>query len=153
MNVNPSYRKLLLTDLPEARRVFQDILVTSEKRAILGTSSNSDWLEEELSQGEGRGLFNGNRLVAFIVYRSLPGAISDIVFLGTDPEFQNEGLMVHLMTQWLEECKTCKEVWLEVHEANLKAQRLYQKFGFTVVGRRVNYYSDGCAALLFTLKI
>jgi ribosomal-protein-alanine N-acetyltransferase len=35
-----------------------------------------------------------------------------------------------------------EEVWLEVRESNMRALRLYQQCGFTVVGRRPGYYAD-----------
>ncbi len=48
----------------------------------------------------------------------------------------------------------CILVTLEVRESNYPAQNLYTKFGFEVVGRRKNYYSDnGEDALIMTLNL
>ncbi len=44
------------------------------------------------------------------------------------------------------------QVLLEVHEMNLKAIKLYAALGFVELRRRKNYYQDGSAALLMTLK-
>ena len=44
-------------------------------------------------------------------------------------------------------------VTLEVRASNMKAQNLYQKYGFAVVGRRKGYYSDdGEDALIMTTE-
>ncbi len=40
------------------------------------------------------------------------------------------------------------EIFLEVSTANGVARRLYERFGFTEVGRRPRYYADGTDALI-----
>ncbi len=45
-----------------------------------------------------------------------------------------------------------REVWLEVHEKNLSAIKLYLNLGFITVGNRNNYYSDGGKAILMSLR-
>ena len=45
-----------------------------------------------------------------------------------------------------------REVWLEVHEMNKPAIKLYQDLGFITVGNRSNYYSDGGKAILLSLR-
>jgi ribosomal-protein-alanine N-acetyltransferase len=43
-----------------------------------------------------------------------------------------------------------RQLWLEVHEANTTAQKLYEKLGFQMTGRRGGYYQDGSQAFLYT---
>ena len=38
---------------------------------------------------------------------------------------------------------------LEVRESNLKARKLYEKFGFKIVGERKNYYDNNETAILY----
>ncbi len=45
-----------------------------------------------------------------------------------------------------------REVWLEVHERNLPAIKLYQELGFITVGNRNNYYPGGGKAILLSLR-
>jgi ribosomal-protein-alanine N-acetyltransferase len=45
-----------------------------------------------------------------------------------------------------------KEIWLEVHEGNDAARKLYEKQGFVAEGRRPRYYRDGGSAILYTLR-
>ncbi len=43
----------------------------------------------------------------------------------------------------------CSRLTLEVCMENESAIKLYRKAGFTEYGRKMNYYEDGCTALLF----
>lgn len=47
----------------------------------------------------------------------------------------------------------CPGRWmLEVRDDNLPAQRLYEKFGFTQITRRADYYGQGVDALIYERK-
>jgi ribosomal protein S18 acetylase RimI-like enzyme len=48
-------------------------------------------------------------------------------------------------------CKSPVKCILEVKEGNVSALGLYKKFGFSVNGKRKNFYPDGSAALLMEL--
>jgi [ribosomal protein S18]-alanine N-acetyltransferase len=65
-----------------------------------------------------------------------------ITTIAIQPEFRKHYLAQHLLAQMLEDCleKGVQWVTLEVSAANFPAQKLYEKFGFTVKGRRKNYY-------------
>jgi ribosomal-protein-alanine N-acetyltransferase len=43
--------------------------------------------------------------------------------------------------------------WLEVRAGNAAAIALYERFGFTTVGRRPGYYADGEDALVMCLRV
>ena len=38
---------------------------------------------------------------------------------------------------------------LEVRESNVRARKLYEKFGFKIVGERKNYYDNNETAILY----
>jgi ribosomal protein S18 acetylase RimI-like enzyme len=171
MNNFGGYRKLGLADLSEIKRVFRTIVAMTANKAFLGVTSamdgasamdgtsamdGADWLESEIKSSEVRGVFHldleKNVLASFVIYRVLPGKVFDIVFLGTDPAFQRQGLMRTLFSHWLKEIGAGSEIWLEVHGGNQMAQNLYNQLGFRIVGQRVSYYKDGATALLATLE-
>lgn len=77
-----------------------------------------------------------------------------ITTLAVDPEFRRRGiasaLMDHVLARYGDEYD---EFTLEVRENNFKAIKLYEKFGFEVMGRRIDYYLDNREdALVMTLR-
>ncbi len=97
------------------------------------------------------GCFEQQQLVAAIAIIRLPQAW-EIPWLATDPRWQRQGKMRHLLREVLGAKRQDAEIWLEVHEANAPARSLYRDLGFAEVGRRSRYYSDGGAAILLTLE-
>jgi ribosomal-protein-alanine N-acetyltransferase len=65
-----------------------------------------------------------------------------ILNLGVHPEYKKRGIATALVENILEELKlrACRFLYLEVRASNFVAKKLYQGFGFSVVGRRKNYY-------------
>lgn len=64
--------------------------------------------------------------------------------LAVAPSHRRRGVGELLLLTMIEEAQQrgAATVTLEVRVSNLPAQRLYEKYGFTVQGRRVRYYSD-----------
>jgi ribosomal protein S18 acetylase RimI-like enzyme len=87
-------------------------------------------------------------ILAFIIFRDLKD-ISEVLLLGTKLEQQSQGLMKALFAKLKEDYQ---EIWLEVHELNIKAFRLYERELFNVDGVRPKYYTDGKAALVMSWK-
>jgi ribosomal-protein-alanine N-acetyltransferase len=67
-----------------------------------------------------------------------------VTTIGVDPVQQGKGLGEFLFVTLMDEAIQRGAAWvtLEVRVTNHTAQRLYQKYGFTVQGRRPRYYSD-----------
>jgi len=64
--------------------------------------------------------------------------------LAVAPPYRRRGVGELLLLTMIEEARRrgAATVTLEVRVSNLPAQRLYEKYGFTIQGRRVRYYSD-----------
>jgi ribosomal-protein-alanine N-acetyltransferase len=75
--------------------------------------------------------------------------------LAVHPTWRRQGLGEQLLRTVLQHAMDLGAVLatLEVRQTNLRAQALYQKYGFEVVGRRRQYYRDnGEDALLMTAQ-
>ena len=94
----------------------------------------------------------------YILFRIIVGE-ADILSLGVHPMFRRQGVGRALVTAVLEGAKFAgtSSVTLEVHEENFPATSLYSGLGFSVVGRRPNYYKvekgENSAALLMRFPI
>ncbi|WP_413578315.1 GNAT family N-acetyltransferase [Bdellovibrio sp. HCB290] len=109
----------------------------------------ADMLGAEMATAEGVGIFEGEELAGFVLYREVPGAW-EISLVATHPLFQRRGLMETLIKHMIAAKGQSRELWLEVHESNESAQNLYEKLGFKLTGRRPRYYKDGATALLYS---
>jgi len=77
-----------------------------------------------------------------------------IVAIAVAQPYRRRGIGEFLLMGAIEEAirRRAGSITLEVRVSNTPAQRLYEKYGFTVVGRRKGYYLDnGEDALLMTL--
>ena len=101
--------------------------------------------EKELSSrsSDVRGLFFGTELVGYLIAHVVCDE-AHIVSFGVAPEWRGKGggkllLSDLLRTSPLQGILT---VTLDVRASNLRARKLYEECGFSVVGLRRNYYSD-----------
>lgn len=69
--------------------------------------------------------------------------------VGVLPAWRGQGIGAKLTRAILEafQSRGTQLVFLEVREGNIAARHLYENCGFTEVGRRVNYYSNGETAI------
>lgn len=91
-------------------------------------------------------------LYAFSVFWLVEDEIH-ILNIAVNPEFRRQGFAKVLIDYILGQAHAviCQFVYLEVRINNLAAISLYEKTGFTLVGKRPRYYSDtGEDALLYT---
>jgi ribosomal-protein-alanine N-acetyltransferase len=89
------------------------------------------------------------RIEAFICVRDAVQAW-ELSVLATRKESQGRGFMKALLQAVISEYGNQRQLWLEVHEHNLAARKLYEKCGFEPQGKRSAYYRDGASALLYT---
>jgi len=78
-----------------------------------------------------------------------------IATIGVHPEFRGQGVAGCLVVAALKDAiqNGAHHATLEVRAHNVKAQNLYRKFGFEVVGQRTRYYRDNNEdALIMTIN-
>jgi ribosomal-protein-alanine acetyltransferase len=75
---------------------------------------------------------------------------AEILNIAVAQGVQNQGwgrkLLLHALSYV--QLKKVQTVFLEAKESNKRAIGFYEKMGFTVSGKRLNYYKDGAAAIL-----
>lgn len=83
------------------------------------------------------------RVVGYVCIRVIFDA-AHILNLAVLPELRRRGIGSRLLQNALEELKRLRPdiefVMLEVRESNIPAIKLYEKFGFNIIGKRAGYY-------------
>ena len=86
---------------------------------------------------------DGDRVAGYAGSQSVMGE-SDMMNIAVDPNYRRQGiaeaLIVQLVQQLKEKGNCC--LTLEVRASNDAAIRLYEKLGFSQIGRRPNYYRN-----------
>lgn len=80
----------------------------------------------------------------------------DITNVAVSPSYRRQGIGAMLVSQMIKRAiqMNLKSMSLEVRKSNLAAQKLYEKFGFEVIGERKRYYSDNNEdALIMLIKL
>lgn len=102
----------------------------------------------------GYGYFNDNQLVAFITF-SFSLDTADLESIVTHTDYRKTGLGSSLIEKFIKTAKgnNITKLFLEVRESNINAINLYNKFGFSEISKRKNYYSDGETALVLVKEL
>jgi [ribosomal protein S18]-alanine N-acetyltransferase len=102
-------------------------------------------IKEEIEKSWNRGYFEDGKLIGFIFAREQDAGL-EITNLGTRAANRRQGVMRKLINELLK-MRPREDIWLEVHEMNAPAIKLYESLGFVEIGRRKRYYNDGSSAL------
>lgn len=95
-------------------------------------------------------LEDGGVIQSFCCLRDVVDAW-EISVLATRKSAQKRGYMEALLKGVFDLNGRRRQYWLEVHEKNVPAQKLYEKVGFQRDGARGGYYSDGSTAFMYSL--
>lgn len=111
------------------------------------------WPAEELAEAcsdPSRAVFKateGSYLHGFLILQFAADE-AEILAIATAKDWRRRGLAASLLRRGISACQdrimSC--IYLEVAENNTPARRLYEKFGFVVIGRRENYYRSSSSA-------
>ena len=100
------------------------------------------------------GILLSNLLIGICVFQVVLDE-AQINFFVVDEKYRDKGLGSHLMSYLIKQCKKSKitKLFLEVSHTNVTAEKFYNRFNFSTVGIRKNYYKDGSDALLKEKKL
>jgi ribosomal-protein-alanine N-acetyltransferase len=147
------YRPMKLEDIPRVHEI--DVLSFSlpwpEKSFQFELTQNPSTLAivNELIPPGAMPIIIGMAVVWIIVDEA------HIATIAIHPDFRDHGIGKKLLAEILRQSfqRGAILATLEVREHNLIAQKMYQKFGFEIVGRRMKYYQDNNEdAVLMTLS-
>ncbi|WP_149204248.1 ribosomal protein S18-alanine N-acetyltransferase [Actinotalea subterranea] len=118
------------------------------ERALFGVSAWSEAMVREELAGPGRwyvGLDDDGAAAGGLAgYAGLwfDGDVAQVMTIGVAPHAQRCGLGARLLQALVDEARRLRAsaVLLEVRVDNAPALALYERFGFTVLGRRRRYY-------------
>ncbi len=123
-----------------------DALMAVDQRAYSHPWSRGNFTDSLASGYQIELLLGGDQLIGYFV--AMPGVEeAHLLNITVAPEFQQQGWSVVLLdalalwargrgAQWL---------WLEVRVSNLRARKVYEKYGFERVGERKRYYPSASA--------
>lgn len=118
-------------------------------------SQYSSWTKQMfLAEAENKFSFfktikNDNKIIGYIIYRIVFDE-AEILNIVIDKNFRGLKIGKKLLHFAIEDIikKNCKVIFLEVHQNNIIAQKLYEQTGFRKYGIRQKYYSDFDAFLM-----
>lgn len=89
----------------------------------------------------------------FIVWRVIADE-AELITIGVAPAARKTGIASAMLAIMIGDVKKRggKKIFLEVAENNIAARALYERAGFTIVGRRPKYY-DGIDAIIMEYQI
>lgn len=96
----------------------------------------------------------GQAIVGYALFRKVLDE-AELLRIGVDAESRRRGnaaVLLHAGFARLAQIGV-RQVFLEVHVANVPARALYDVFGFQETGRRSGYYPDGGDAVLYARKL
>jgi len=122
-------------------------------------SQYSSWTEKMfLAEAENKFSFfkiikNDNKIIGYIIYRIVFDE-AEILNIVVDKNFRGLKVGKYILNFAIENIKEkkCSAIFLEVHQNNIIAQKLYEQTGFKKYGLREKYYS-GFDAILMKLLI
>ena len=117
--------------------------------------SKKQWANEIEKEGiVVLGLLLSDLLIGLCVFQVVLDE-AQINYFVVNQKFRERGFGSFLMSYLIERCKkfNLNKILLEVSKSNFEAGKFYNRFNFSTVGIRRNYYKDGSDALLKEKKL
>ena len=117
--------------------------------------SKKQWDDEFKKKGvKVFGLILGNSLVGICVLQIVIDE-AQINYFVLKRKFRRRGFGSYFMSYMIRKCEklNINKLLLEVSQFNVTADKFYERFEFSTVGIRRNYYKDGSDALLKEKKL
>ena len=112
--------------------------------------SKKQWANEFKKEGTKIfGLLLENLVIGICVFQVVIDEVQ-INYFVVNQNFRKKGFGSYLMNYLIKRCKklNINKLLLEVSQSNITAENFYNRFDFSTVGIRKNYYKDGSDALL-----
>ena len=112
--------------------------------------SKKQWAKEFKKEGTKIfGLLLENLVIGICVFQVVIDEVQ-INYFVVNQNFRKKGFGSYLMNYLIKRCKklNINKLLLEVSQSNSTAENFYNRFDFSTVGIRKNYYKDGSDALL-----
>jgi ribosomal-protein-alanine N-acetyltransferase len=135
-----------LADRSQARWVtvteaMLDDVLPIENRAYTHPWTRGNFVDSLNTGYQIQAIYGGDTLVGYFVAMQGVGEVH-LLNITVAPEFQGQGWAVMLLDAlaiW-SRSQGAEMLWLEVRVSNARAQQVYERYGFTRVGARKNYY-------------
>jgi len=130
-------RKMLMSDLPQVLEI---------ERISFTTPWDINSFRYELQHDDTilKVATFDNKIIGYVCVRTILD-VTHILNIAVLPEFRRRGIGSMLLEDALQELKRLRAdiniITLEVRESNTAAIKLYEKFGFKIMGRRHGYYT------------
>ncbi|MGE3974523.1 MAG: GNAT family N-acetyltransferase [Bdellovibrionales bacterium] len=147
----PLIQPVNATLVESVHKIFSSWQTLNSGQATFFSSWTPEQVTQELQDHFTLGAFQEQELKAVIFYRKTESAW-EISQLATHPQAQRQGLMQALLLSLKGQLPPRQQLWLEVHEKNTPARRLYESAGFKQAHYRKSYYRDGGGACLYTYR-
>ena len=100
------------------------------------------------------GLVLSNLVIGICVFQVVLDE-AQINYFVVDQKFRKRGFGTYLMSYLIKQCEklNLKKLLLEVSQSNITAERFYDRFDFSTVGIRKDYYKDGSNGILKEKKL
>ncbi|MEM1243967.1 MAG: ribosomal protein S18-alanine N-acetyltransferase [Pseudomonadota bacterium] len=94
------------------------------------------------------------QIMGYSIFQSLPPE-AELLTFGIIATKQKQGYGYYFLEYCINALKQkqIKKLFLEVDQTNHAAMNLYHKMGFTIYGKRKNYYPNGATAWLLSIEI
>ena len=117
--------------------------------------SKKQWTEEFNKKGiKVFGVLLSNLVIGICVFQVVLDE-AQINYFVVNQKYRERGFGSYLMNYLIKQCEILKlrKILLEVSQSNFTAENFYNKFDFSTVGIRKNYYKDGSDAVLKEKKL
>lgn len=146
---DPVLRPTLLSDSRQIHQIMGELRSPSQASGAHLPCWSLTQIEAECAFSKGLACVDANsQILGFLLYRTQLDAL-EIVYLATRPSARRLGVMRKVVSALIKILPAEKSIWLEVHEENQPARKLYEALGFFVVGRRPRFYADHGTAVLY----
>jgi [ribosomal protein S18]-alanine N-acetyltransferase len=142
------FRPMLSSDIEQVHTLENEIFMSPWSR-------HSFEVEVQLPFSHSYIMQEGTTIVAYIVAWLVEDELH-ITNLAVHSSYRRRGIASWLLNYLIDIAmkSACKQINLEVRKSNEEAIRLYQRFGFQIIGIRKNYYTiEHEDALLMNLKL